>query len=79
MRINDAIRASKLGKGKIENALGKFGEKECWGHTRRLVRLFRTDRRQDGRAGNLGRSDEPLSVILARVRLRLDGRQPVRP
>lgn len=31
VRINDVIRAGKLGKGKIENALGKIGEKECWG------------------------------------------------
>jgi hypothetical protein len=32
VRINDVIRAGKFGKGKIENALGKVGEKECWGH-----------------------------------------------
>jgi hypothetical protein len=31
VRINDIIRAGKFGKGKIENALGKIGEKECWG------------------------------------------------
>jgi hypothetical protein len=31
VRINDVIRAGKFGKGKIENALGKVGEKECWG------------------------------------------------
>lgn len=31
VRINDIIRAGKLGKGKIENAKGKLGEKECWG------------------------------------------------
>ena len=31
MRINDVIRAGKFGKGKIENALGKVGEKDCWG------------------------------------------------
>ena len=30
-RINDQIRADK-GKGKLENAEGKVGEKECWGH-----------------------------------------------
>jgi len=32
VRINDVIRAGKFGKGKIENAQGKVGEKECWGH-----------------------------------------------
>jgi hypothetical protein len=32
VRINDTIRAGKFGKGKIENAQGKLGEKECWGH-----------------------------------------------
>src|SRR5439155_1540114 len=31
VRINDVIRAGKFGKGKIENAQGKVGEKECWG------------------------------------------------
>ena len=31
VRINDMIRAGKFGKGKIENAQGKVGEKECWG------------------------------------------------
>jgi hypothetical protein len=31
VRINDVIRAGKFGKGKIENAKGKYGEKECWG------------------------------------------------
>jgi hypothetical protein len=31
VRINDVIRGGKYG-GKIENALGKLGEKECWGH-----------------------------------------------
>jgi hypothetical protein len=31
VRINDTIRAGKLGNGKIENAQGKLGEKECWG------------------------------------------------
>jgi hypothetical protein len=31
IRINDVINASKTGKGKIENAEGKVGEKECWG------------------------------------------------
>ena len=31
VRINDLIRAGKFGKGKIENAQGKLGEKECWG------------------------------------------------
>jgi hypothetical protein len=31
VRINDVIRAGKFGKGKIENALGKTGESECWG------------------------------------------------
>ena len=30
-RINDQIRTEK-GKGKLENAEGKVGEKECWGH-----------------------------------------------
>jgi hypothetical protein len=33
VRINDAIRAGKFGPGKIENAHGKVGEKDCWGHT----------------------------------------------
>lgn len=32
IRINDEIRADKNGKGKIQNAEGKVGEKECWGH-----------------------------------------------
>src|SRR5262249_34948953 len=31
VRVADAIRADKNGKGKIENAEGKVGEKECWG------------------------------------------------
>lgn len=31
VRINDVIRAGKYGKGTIENAKGKHGEKECWG------------------------------------------------
>jgi hypothetical protein len=31
IRINDQITADKKGKGKIQNALGKVGEKECWG------------------------------------------------
>jgi hypothetical protein len=31
VRVADAIMASKNGKGKIENAEGKVGEKECWG------------------------------------------------
>jgi methane monooxygenase PmoA-like len=30
VRVNDAIREAK-GKGKIENADGKVGERECWG------------------------------------------------
>jgi hypothetical protein len=30
VRINDVINAAK-GKGKIQNADGKIGEKECWG------------------------------------------------
>lgn len=30
VRINDQIRAEK-GKGKLQNAEGKVGEKECWG------------------------------------------------
>jgi hypothetical protein len=30
IRINDQIRADK-GKGKLQNAEGKVGEKECWG------------------------------------------------
>lgn len=31
IRINDQIRADKVGKGKLQNAEGKVGEKECWG------------------------------------------------
>ena len=31
IRINDVINAGKTGKGKIQNAEGKIGEKECWG------------------------------------------------
>jgi hypothetical protein len=31
IRINDVINAGKTGKGKIQNADGKIGEKECWG------------------------------------------------
>ena len=31
IRINDVINAGKTGKGKIQNAEGKVGEKECWG------------------------------------------------
>jgi len=31
IRINDAIREEKSGKGKLENADGKVGEKNCWG------------------------------------------------
>ena len=32
VRVNDAIREEK-GNGKITNADGKVGEKECWGRT----------------------------------------------
>lgn len=32
IRINDQIAALKTSKGKIQNAEGKVGEKECWGH-----------------------------------------------
>lgn len=32
IRINDQITAGKQGKGKIQNAEGKVGEKDCWGH-----------------------------------------------
>jgi hypothetical protein len=32
IRINDQITADKKGKGKLQNAEGKVGEKECWGH-----------------------------------------------
>ena len=31
IRINEEIIAGKNGKGKIQNAEGKVGEKECWG------------------------------------------------
>lgn len=31
VRVNDQIRADKIGKGKLQNAEGKLGEKECWG------------------------------------------------
>ena len=31
IRINDVINAGKTGKGKIQNAEGKIGEKACWG------------------------------------------------
>ena len=31
VRVNDQIRADKVGKGKLQNAEGKLGEKECWG------------------------------------------------
>jgi len=31
IRINDSINGSKTGKGKIQNAEGKIGEKDCWG------------------------------------------------
>jgi hypothetical protein len=31
VRVNDQIRADKLGKGQLHNAEGKIGEKECWG------------------------------------------------
>ena len=31
VRVNDVIRADKVGKGKLQNAEGKLGEKECWG------------------------------------------------
>jgi methane monooxygenase PmoA-like len=31
VRVNDQIRADKVGKGKLENAEGKVGEGECWG------------------------------------------------
>lgn len=31
IRINDTINAGKTGKGKIQNAEGKIGEKDCWG------------------------------------------------
>jgi hypothetical protein len=31
VRINDVINAGKTGKGKIQNADGKIGEKDCWG------------------------------------------------
>src|ERR1043165_1653564 len=31
IRINDVINAGKKGKGKIQNAEGKIGEKDCWG------------------------------------------------
>ena len=56
IRVNDAIRDGKDGKGKLENAEGKVGEKECWGQHVGLVRLFRPDRRQ-------GRSASPSSTI----------------
>jgi hypothetical protein len=32
IRINDQITASKSGKGKLQNAEGKVGEKDIWGH-----------------------------------------------
>ena len=32
IRVNDQIRADKQGKGKMQNAEGKMGEKECWGY-----------------------------------------------
>ncbi|MCI0642132.1 MAG: PmoA family protein [Gemmataceae bacterium] len=32
IRILDQLRADKVGKGKLQNAEGKVGEKECWGH-----------------------------------------------
>jgi Family of unknown function (DUF6807) len=31
VRVNDVIRADKVGKGKLQNADGKLGEKDCWG------------------------------------------------
>ena len=31
VRVNDVIRADKVGKGKLQIAEGKLGEKECWG------------------------------------------------
>src|SRR5262245_28990562 len=31
VRVNDGIRADKVGKGKLQNADGKLGEKDCWG------------------------------------------------
>jgi hypothetical protein len=31
VRVNDVIRADKVGKGKLQNAEGKLGEKDCWG------------------------------------------------
>lgn len=31
VRVNDVIRADKVGKGKLTNAEGKVGEKDCWG------------------------------------------------
>ena len=31
VRVNDVIRADKVGKGKLQNAEGKIGEKDCWG------------------------------------------------
>jgi hypothetical protein len=31
VRVHDAIRADKNGKGKIQNAEGKINEKDCWG------------------------------------------------
>ncbi|MBY0522408.1 MAG: PmoA family protein [Gemmataceae bacterium] len=32
IRINDTIREGAMGKGKLENADGKVGEKNLWGH-----------------------------------------------
>ncbi len=31
VRVNDVIRTDKVGKGKMQNAEGKLGEKDCWG------------------------------------------------
>ena len=72
-------RSAATRNGKIENAEGKIGEKECWGQTLRLVRLLRPDRRQDGRPGHPGRSEEPVPDLLAQPGLRPDGRQSLRP
>jgi len=58
VRINDQIRADK-GKGKLQNAEGKVGEKECWGR-----RSAWTDYSGpiDGKVAGLAVLDDPKNI-----------------
>ena len=79
IRINEEIIAGKKGKGKIQNAEGKVGEKECWGQ---LSAWCDYSGPIDGKLAGLAdslRSEEHRTSLLAQSRLRTDGGQSVRP